>query len=400
MDSAAARAAYATARNSRKASRLSRDAAAAAREAALARALDRPRARAVAAPPSLMNTLRKKASRLLDDRFAAALRRLAAVAPVRPIEEWAPRGKGASSLFRSLAAHLCARYPMPAILWSAFTDDAGDTLAPIAAQVASGASFYDVARVHLPMKLTRAMCHDILSTPVDVGFLRAVRRAQARACGLDGRLLAAWSETRFARALGSASDEEFWATFVEWLGRAGGMLDAAEVGPLTDYVAARRAESPGFSMRGRSGAALLQAMRAWHVDLAVQRTVSAHVFTPSGFLPAEYREVRREHGADVREVWRVREILSARALADEGKAMGHCVYSYAPRVARGEVSIWSVTMEDGRGETGNWRMVTVEVHNASKRVVQARGRHNRLMTAGERRILERWAALSALGLNV
>ncbi len=70
-----------------------------------------------------------------------------------------------------------------------------------------------------------------------------------------------------------------------------------------------------------------------------------------------------------------------------------------PRVARGEVSIWSVTMEDGRGETGNWRMVTVEVHNASKRVVQARGRHNRLVTPAERRILERWAALSALTVH-
>ena len=78
--------------------------------------------------------------------------------------------------------------------------------------------------------------------------------------------------------------------------------------------------------------------------------------------------------------------------------MGHCVYSYAGRVERREVSIWAVTMKDGLGETGRWAMLTVEVQNDTRRIVQARGRFNRAATPREIGVLSRWAKLNELEL--
>ena len=57
-------------------------------------------------------------------------------------------------------------------------------------------------------------------------------------------------------------------------------------------------------------------------------------------------------------------------------------------------------MEDGRGETGNWHMVTLEVRNDLKRIVQVRGRFNREMTAKEQRVVSKWAGLNNLQISL
>ena len=53
-------------------------------------------------------------------------------------------------------------------------------------------------------------------------------------------------------------------------------------------------------------------------------------------------------------------------LAFEGAAMRHCVASYSSRAQTGAVSLWSVRVD---GE----QRLTVEIHNASRQIVQVRG---------------------------
>jgi hypothetical protein len=55
-----------------------------------------------------------------------------------------------------------------------------------------------------------------------------------------------------------------------------------------------------------------------------------------------------------------------------------------------------MTLEDGRGETGVWAMLTIEVRNEIRRVVQARGRFNRTATSEEHAVLMRWAGMNGL----
>jgi len=339
--------------------------------------------------------LRAKAPRLLDERYADAIIRLLGLPSLRPLEEWKPQGKAAETLFRSLAAHRLARYPVPAVLWNAFFDDERDKLIGLVAHVARGGSMADFAKSSFDIPLTRKMCHDVLTTPADYGLLAAIRRAQVRAVGGDRRFFDVWRTTRAASRMGDEKEEAFWFSALQWFVNLG-MIDYAQIAPLTDYIAQRRHADPGFSLKGRSGGAMMRAQREWHGELAKAEALVGKFFQKSGFAPGVYDEYRRDACGLVREKWEVTEVLDAKTLADEGRRMGHCVYSYAWRIEKREVSIWSVQMEDGHGETGRWHQVTVEVRNDLRRVVQARGRFNRQMTAKELRIVTRWASTNRL----
>ncbi len=52
----------------------------------------------------------------------------------------------------------------------------------------------------------------------------------------------------------------------------------------------------------------------------------------------------------------------------------------------------------GGGPTGRWAMLTIEVRNQTRAVVQARGRFNRMPTDDERKILARFAAMNNLSI--
>jgi hypothetical protein len=320
---------------------------------------------------------------------------------VRSVATWTPAGKARARVFRSLASHLLAKYEVPAILWNALFEDDAPVFAPLVAHVAAGGSLYAYARDRLTVSLTRAMCHELITTPADYGFVDAIRLAQARAAGADRRLADAWRRTAVARRIGTKEDEAFWFSVIAWLANAA-MLDLTQLGPLSDFIAHRRREDAGFTVKKRSVVAMIRAMHEWHGALGAADAKKLVIFRASGFRDADYRDMSRidSNGEEVREIWRVRELLSSRALFDEGRRMGHCVYSYAWQVERGTTSIWAITMEDGKGETGNWAMVTVEVRNDLRRVVQARGRFNRAITSREHGVLARWAGMNGLAITL
>ena len=72
----------------------------------------------------------------------------------------------------------------------------------------------------------------------------------------------------------------------------------------------------------------------------------------------------------------------------EGRTLNHCVATYTPFCLSGQSSIWSVSRTDSFGKVD--RLLTLQVHNATKEIIQARGGNNRLPTAEELRILAAW----------
>ena len=277
----------AEARRDRRLAQLARQSEAEVREAALRAAL----ARRPETPAEVVDRLLKGASRKDAARLRALLQPVAERAPrlvcpdrivalkrvvqmgwVRPPADWRPSGKSDERQFRSLCEHLFARYRMPPVLWSAFTATSGArALVRVAVHVAGGGSLYEAVKSGLmPVPLTRAMCHDFFTRGAEGGFLEAVRMTQVRAAGGDGRLHRAWIATPVGSVLHDRAGEEFWYTVLAWFA-ANPMLPSAEVGPLVDYIHHRRAEDPGFSMKGRSVLAVIRATRQWHQDLAGAR---------------------------------------------------------------------------------------------------------------------------------
>jgi hypothetical protein len=390
---------YAGERRARAAEKAARVEAKLRREAAVAAALRCGSTIRVEDADAGLRLVLGRAPRLADGDYAAAVKRLLACAHVRPLEAWEPRGKGREALFRSLADHLLATFPTSPMLWSVFFDAGVAPLVPVVVSIAVGGSFGDAARdPSFPIPLPRRICHVILSDRTSGTLLRAIRRAQVLAAGGDLRLYDRWMRTAHAQKIGTRGDEAFWLTVLVWLAKT--PLAENDLGPTLDYVAHRRAHDASFSMTGRSAAALRRGRNEWHRDLARARLTRYVVFEPSGFRAMTFDLSERGHdGARHKRIWRVEEIRDTKTLLDEGRRMGHCVYSYAGAVERRMTSIWTMTFEDGQGPTGRWSMLTVEVANGARRVVQARGRFNRQATSAERTLLLRWAGPNGLTIT-
>jgi hypothetical protein len=138
-------------------------------------------------------------------------------------------------------------------------------------------------------------------------------------------------------------------------------------------------------MKDRTPEALLRSVADWHRDLGRHRTAPVISWDSSGIAP--YRFV--EGQGDNERVFTITELLSSRELIEEGRAMSHCVGSYAHSCVSGRVSIWTLKLLDASGQ--ETRLLTVEVVNHTRQIVQARGKLNMIPTSDHRAILRRWA---------
>lgn len=137
-------------------------------------------------------------------------------------------------------------------------------------------------------------------------------------------------------------------------------------------------------MKGRTGISVLRAVEEWHGELSRERKINGHTYAPSGLLPLMHeRKVRLPSGAHHVEKIAILEIATSKELAQEGRALRHCVYSYSWQIQRGGTSIWSYRVD---GE----RALTIEVRNPERRIVQVRGRNNRVPTKQEMAQIDRW----------
>lgn len=337
-------------------------------------------------------------------QYASALLALSAHSRqwLRPPEEWVPRSHNSYKQFHALVRHLTARYDVPTFMNTAWLE--GLTRPGVVHQrwfihVAQGQNIRTAAG--LPIALTKKQAHLYIQAPDDFDVLSALRWAQLREMGGDERLIrsicASWVATNFVQ-------DEFWLTVFRWLVDQP-MLDAVHHGPIIDYLHEQRfvasvpnprageqnqprliAPQPNLTMRRRQADTLLRSVRQWHRALGRAQTPESLVWEPTGIEPFLHEEGTAEN----RRVFVICELLSSRALNEEGLAMKHCVGSYASSCASGRVSIWSLRVTDAWGQ--NARLLTLEVCNESRQIVQARQRHNKYPTEKELSILQRWAS--------
>ncbi len=143
---------------------------------------------------------------------------------------------------------------------------------------------------------------------------------------------------------------------------------------------------PNLSIKDRSPEALLEAVAEWHRGLNAVGIRKLSVWQPSGIAPFRFEE----NPGESPRIYSITELLSSTELDEEGRAMGHCVGSYAGSCESGRVSIWSVKVVEPPAP--EMRLLTLEVSNQDRQIVQARRRFNNLPEPKELEILERWAS--------
>jgi len=178
----------------------------------------------------------------------------------------------------------------------------------------------------------------------------------------------------------AGSHRKFWHDTLRWLiahreAITDQQSDLILSWAMHEYTETDRAGLPAFSWKGRRVRAVLERSVAYHRE----------VENPW------YRYSWQGHGWDwVLEVpphgkWSFVELTSGDELFQEGKAMRHCVASYAGRCASGYSAIVSLRYNQQR-------RVTIEITPRTKQIVQARGLCNRPADAEAQRALSLWMA--------
>lgn len=208
------------------------------------------------------------------------------------------------------------------------------------------------------------------------------------------------------------NDQKFWSSVLKFF-ISNPLLDRRHVGPICDYINAQKFQrvevfdehdnlqyleppQPNFSMAGRTPDRLLRQVAEWHRELGEIEEYANATFPASKFKPFE-QTGRWTNAAGKTEsvVWRINQLRSTQALLEEGRAMSHCVATYAQSCQRGDCSIWSMRTErNGRRD----RRQTVEV-NRHGVIVQCRGRFNVEPRTQEFNVLKRWAEAASLSIS-
>lgn len=332
----------------------------------------------------LMDIVYKKAPKIVCTECSGGFKLLVRLDPwLNPITTWEPKGKGRDSLFQSLVDHLLCKYSVPKFLYKIFYKRQIDVKnGTIFKHLAQGGSLTQIDKAILPVSLTKKMRAEFLKLPAETsGLIEGIRTVQVKSLNGTPIFLNAILATTIGQNF--QHDEEFCFTVIQWFCN-NPLLDKKHVGPLIDYIYHLKFQDQNFSMKGRSPLALIRGMEEWHGTLARIKAMKGLVFNPCGLEPGSFVVKKFIGDKKIENHWTITEILSSKELAEEGRSLRHCVYSYANSIADGLTSIWSMK-ENGE------RQITIEIRNALSSIVQIRGKCNRFPNLQERDIIRRWA---------
>ncbi|MBL7818744.1 MAG: PcfJ domain-containing protein [Saprospiraceae bacterium] len=313
---------------------------------------------------------------------------------IRNIEDWKPKSHNRVRQLSEMVHYLFAQYPMPRFFDSAYSLKDPLYLAWFI-HVAQGKSVRKFKQ--LPVPMTTKMAHIFMQTPPQYSVIEAIRYAQIIANGGDGHLVNAVIASRMVEDF---ENNAFWETVFRFFIQ-NPMLDKAEVAPLIDYIHHVRfvlRPTPEFTMKGRTPAVLLRQMHAWHEGLNRQNRQLGKYSDDSKWVGLPMRDFVYEEGTDEskRKKYTIVQLRSAKALLEEGSAMHHCVFSYTHSCMSGRTSIWSLK-EELYGNVS--RLLTIEMNNAERMVVQVRGKYNRYPTEQEMKVVDRWMAKELIKIS-
>jgi len=295
---------------------------------------------------------------------------------------WKPLSKQKSQQWHELIRYLFHQFDTPTFLYKAFLQ-AGDLLhMHWFIHITIGKRVKDLPM--MPIPFTQKIGHYFLQAPHQFSVAEALRWAQVMGMGGDQklaeRIAASWLSVK------PYQHEDFWETFIHLLIR-GGMFNLSKITELIDYVRECKRENVQYHLKGRTLQSLMRQSDEWHGRFT---TIKGNQFwKPSGI---EGCEVKRKEC-----LLKMEELTESKLLAEEGRAMKHCVGSYTYYCAKGKTAIFSL-----RKYTHGLLLevlATIEVNVALRKVMQAKAKMNAQISADARKILDDWAEAQGLTIN-
>jgi hypothetical protein len=322
-------------------------------------------------------------------------------------EDWQPVNDNPMDQISSLLRYLFGIYPLPHFLdaaWlSGFSEDA-ERYRHWFIHLGQGGKLEEL---RFPLPLTHRAAHFFLTAPGHFSIVSAMRLGQILALGGNEYLAHTLAETFLSERQG---DEPFWLSVVTFLVNHP-ELPLSQVGPVIDFIKYRRfgtsgedGPEPKFSLKGRTVPALLARLSEWHETLAKLGQKVRQTWEPTGIPPLDKKEKDPLSSAICH--WRIVELRDTLSLAEEGREMRHCVRSYSDGCLKGEKSVWSLRLSLSDNPAMR-RLLTIEVNNHRRSIMQARGKCNQTLSAMRsnrrmmlaRDILKQWAHQHHLGIS-
>lgn len=308
----------------------------------------------------------------------------------RSFSSWKPKSHNVKRLAVSLLNHLFVKYEIPNFMHEIWFKNGQTNWASIYFHMAQG---YGIKGIDLPVKYkaTKKVAHYFNTAPDDFSPEEALAWARVHAFGGNFRL---GSVTRQSPPIiQDWKNVEFWDSVLRWF-LENPMLDLVHFAPVVDYIRNKKfiaADQPNFTMKGRSADTLLKEVELWHTGL------KASAKNRSWASYNVFENYKKEVGKDEHKtLWTIQEIKTEKELFQEGRAMRHCVGSYAHSCINGSTSIWSMTSKSF-GQVKN--ELTIEVRNAEKRIVQARGFANAFPYGAAKDHMQQWAFQNGIKIS-
>jgi len=309
---------------------------------------------------------------------------------IRDIETWEWKSRNTYKQFKSLVSHLFCKYDVPEFMFQCW-ETRTDLHIKWFLSLANGDSARNLKQ--FPFEMTRKMAFEFTKTPFPGYSIEdSIRRCQVIGLGGDERLADA---VLMSRLRNQFSNNDFWVTVIQFFAGIP-MLNLDEVGTIIDYINQKKfvakhfvkngvrmhsPENPNFTIKGKNINTLIQETHNWHKELKKysKADMSAH-WKGTGIEDFIYTEGNKEKNNY--KIYEIIELITAKDLHKEGKAMHHCVFSYLSSCVKGSCAIFSLQLF-------GTSLVTIEVRNYQ--AVQIRGPYNKPPEQKERMIIYDWA---------
>lgn len=314
---------------------------------------------------------------------------------LQQFSDWKPKSKNIGRQFESFVRFLFARFDLPKFMYSAWWTGAPEDIGWFI-HMGLGKNIRTAKSV--PVKLSKRMAHLFLQAPDYYSVRTALRWGQVHALGGNKRICDAVCETRLGRDF---KNDDFWVTVIQFFINHP-ELDHVHYGPVVDYIYFIKfdtdreggAAQPKFNIKARTPAALLRSVQEWHLKLSNIASIDDEKWHSSNIIGFRYLQKGTANTGN--KTWTIQELRSNKELAIEGQTQSHCVASYSDECRNGESSIWTMHVNSKGSKI---KLLTIEVENSTRKIVQIRGRHNRASTADEEKIVKLWASRAKLKIS-
>jgi hypothetical protein len=247
------------------------------------------------------------------------------------------------------------------------------------------------------------MEHFVREAPDHYTVPQAIRYGETRGLGGKERLAREIATGHLGREI---KHPGFWRTVLMFFVKYPD-LELHQISPIIDFIqhhkfprdevlteqgpVFRAAPWPNFSMEGRTPKSMLRLTSTWHIDLAQNKQGPNFAWAKSSIEGYRFEETKE--GEEHPRIWIIRELVQSNELYAEGRALHHCVYTYALRCRNGEITIWSLRLRTQHGEKS---MATISVDPKTRGIIEARAKCNLSLGPRSLEILHRWAAWAGL----